>query len=182
MFDRFLQLLVDSLEWFLPFKVVDAYEEGVVLRFGVFHRHLSPGFHWVVPLGVERVITDEVVTRVVNLNSQSLTTSDGVPVVVGGAVTMSIHNIKKALLNVRTVQQAVADSCCGVIGREVSGADWDQLTKSEFAFNLSGQCREYAKKYGITIERVQLTDLSKMRALSLHINQMNDYRGRSEEG
>ena len=82
-------LLVAWYEWLIPFTVIDAYEEAVVLRLGKYHRNLDPGFHWLIPFGIERALSDEVVTRVVNLSSQSLTTQDGVPVVVGGAVTMS---------------------------------------------------------------------------------------------
>lgn len=173
MFDWLKDLLMAGYEWLVPFAVVEAYEEGVVLRFGKFHRTLSPGIHWVVPFGVERVITDEVVPRVINLNSQSLTTRDDKSVVVGGAVTLSILNIKKAMLNVKTVHQAVADSCCGVIGQAVHDSDWADLSGDKFIEELTGKCREYAKKYGISIERVQLTDLAKMRALRLHVDQRN---------
>ena len=173
-------LLVAWYEWLIPFTVIDAYEEAVVLRLGKYDRNLDPGFHLIIPFGIERAISDEVVTRVVNLSSQSLTTLDGVPVVVGGAVTMSIFNIKKAMLSVKTVQQAIADSCCGVIGQSVRGTRWDNLTSDEFNQELTRRCHEYAKKYGITIERVQLTDLAKMRALRLHIDQNNIYRNTEE--
>lgn len=169
-------LLVAWYEWLIPFTVIDAYEEGVVLRLGVFNRQLPPGFHWIIPFGVERVISDEVVTRVINLSSQSLTTSDNVPVVVGGAVTLSIHNIKKAMLSVKTVHQAIADSCIGVIGQHVRRNEWSALTTDEFTTELTKACGTYARKYGLTIERVQLTDLAKMRALRLHVDQNNTFR------
>ncbi len=165
------ELLVAWWEWLLPFTVIDAYEEAVVLRLGNFHRQLKSGFHLIIPFGAERVISDEVVSRVINLNSQSLTTLDGITVVVGGAVTMSIFNIKKAMLSVKTVEQAISDACCGVIGKAVRGTRWDDLTSDKFVDGLTARCHEYAKKYGITIERVQLTDLARMRALRLHIDQ-----------
>lgn len=171
------ELLIAWYEWLLPFTVIDAFQEAVILRFGVYHRTVGPGFRWMIPCGVERDIADEVVTRVVNLSSQSLTTQDGVGVVVGGAVTMSIFNIKKALLHVKTVEQAVADSCCGLIGQAVRSAPWAELNSDPFIDTLTGKCREYAKKYGITIERVQLTDLARMRALRLHVDQNNIYKG-----
>lgn len=172
-------LLVAGYQWLIPFTVVDDYEEAVVLRFGPYHRTLKPGFHWMIPFGVERAISDEVVARVINLSSQSLTTRDGVPVVVAGAVTMSIHNIRKATLSVKTVEQAVSDSCCGVIGQAVGDTDWIALNEDAFVDTLTEKCRAYAKKYGITIERVQLTDLAKMRALRLHIDQTNIQKGGS---
>jgi regulator of protease activity HflC (stomatin/prohibitin superfamily) len=175
-------LLVTWYEWLLPFTVIDAYEEAVVLRLGKFHRQLGPGFHLIVPFGVERAISDEVVPRVINLSSQSLTTSDGVSAVIGGAVTFSISDIRKAMLEVKTVHQAIADSCCGAIGQAVRGAQWDALTSDAFIKELTSKCREYARKYGLRIERVQLTDLARMRALRLHVDQNNIYKGESESG
>ena len=181
MFDWIKDALVATWQWFVPFVVIDQYQEAVVLRFGKFHRVLLPGFRWLIPFGIEREIADTVVPRVIDLKSQSLTTSDGVPVVVSGAVTFSIVDIRKALLTVRTVHQAIADSCCGVIGKMVRSTAWSALTTEEFTHELTKACRVYARRYGLEIDRVQLTDLARMRALRLHVDQMNDYRSRGEE-
>lgn len=176
MFDRLLDLLLGAIDWFVPFKVLDPFQEGVVLRLGLCHRELGPGFHWVWPLGVEMVLVDNVVPRTVNLGAQSLTTRDAVAVVVGGVVTASISNIRKALLEVEGVDDALRDSCYGVIGQLVNSHTWDELHADDFAGKLTDACRKQASDYGIRIKRVQLSDLARMRAIRLHVDQTNIYK------
>jgi len=176
MFERLLDLLLAWVDRIVPFKVLDPFQEGVVLRFGLFQRELGPGFHWIIPFGVEMVLEDNVVPRTVNLGAQSLTTRDGVPVVIGGVVTASISNIRKALLEVEGVDDALKDSCYGVIGQLVGSHTWDELHADDFAGKLTDACKKQASEYGIRIKRVQLSDMARMRAIRLHVDQTNIYK------
>jgi modulator of FtsH protease HflK len=168
--DRLIDLLLQSLGFFIPFVVVDHFEEAVVLRFGKFHRKLEPGFHWIIPFQVERAITDNVVPRTVNLGSQSLTTSDAKSIVVSGVVTASIRDIKKATLEVESVDHALRDACYGAIGTHVASNPWVHLCTDESAEALTKACRKQAWRYGIEIEKVQLSDLTYSKSLALHIS------------
>lgn len=170
MLDRLIDALIQWASWFLPFAVLDAFQEGVVLRLGNYHRTLEPGFHWIIPCGIERVIDDNVVPRTVNLQAQSLTTKDGVSVVVGGVVTASIYNIRKALLEVEAVDDALRDSCLGAISQAVHASTWEQLQAEEFATELTKACAKQATEYGIRIKRVQMSDLARVRAIRLHVD------------
>ena len=171
MLDRLIDALIQWASWFIPFVVLDAFQRGVVLRFGILHRELDPGFHWIIPCGVEHVLDDNVVPRTVNLQSQSLTTSDGVSVVVGGVVTASISSIRKAILEVEAVDDALRDSCLGVISQQVRASTWAQLQAVDFTTELTEACRKQASDYGIRIKRVQLSDIARVRAIRLHIDQ-----------
>jgi membrane protease subunit HflK len=167
--DRLIDLILQSLSFLVPFAVVDQYEEAIVLRFGKFHRQLEPGFHWIWPLRVERVILDNVVPRTVNLGAQSLTTLDGKSIVVAGVVTARIRDVKKATLEVESVDHALRDSCYGAIGMHVSGNTWAHLCTEESSEALSKACLKLAWRYGIEIEKVQLSDLTYSKSLALHI-------------
>jgi len=171
MFDKFIDVLLTCIQWFVPFVVVDQFERAIVLRFGKFHRHLEPGFHWVIPLEVEKVLADNVVPRTVNLGAQSLTTKDGKLVVVGGVITASIRDVKKALLEVEGVDDALKDSCYGAIGSLIAAHTWAEIQQEDFSETLTKACRKQAWKYGIEIERVQLSDLTLARTFRLHMNQ-----------
>jgi modulator of FtsH protease HflK len=168
--DRLIDLLLQSIGFFVPFVVVDHYEEAVVLRFGVFHRKLAPGFHWIIPFQVERAIADNVVPRTVNLGAQSLTTSDGKSIVVSGVITASIRDIKKATLEVESVDHALRDSCYGAIGIHVAGNTWDHLRTEEGSEALTKACRKQGWRYGLEIEKVQLSDLTYSKSLALHVS------------
>lgn len=168
MLDRLIDLLLQWISFFIPFVVIDQFERGVVLRFGRFNRELEPGFHWIIPFEVERVIVDNVVPRTVNLGSQSLTTKDGKIVVVGGVVTARIRDIQKSTLEVEGVDDALQDSCYGAIGSLVAAHSWEEVQNEAFSETLTKACRRQAWRFGIEIDRVQLSDLSLASALRLH--------------
>lgn len=168
MLDRLIDLLLQWVGFFVPFVVVDQFEQAVVLRFGKYHRELDPGFHWILPFEIDRVIADNVVARTTNLAAQSLTTKDGKTIIAAGVVTSSISNIRKATLEVETVDNALRDSCYGTIGIAVAAANWDEIRSEAFIEVLTKACRKNGWRYGIEIERVQLSDLAPTKALSLH--------------
>lgn len=126
------------------------------------------GLHWILPFGLDDVIVDNVVPRTVSLSAQSLTTSDGKQIVVSAVVTASIRHIRKALLEVEGVDHALMDSCYAAIAQSVAGAEWAALATNKFNEDLTKSCRAQAWRYGIEIERVQLSDLSMCRAIRLH--------------
>ncbi len=100
MFDRIFDFIESVWEWLIPFVVIDAYEEGVVLRFGKFKRVVKPGLRWVWPLGVEVVKFETVVRQTAYLDPQSLTSKDGKSVTISGIVTFCITDIRKFLLDI----------------------------------------------------------------------------------
>jgi len=126
------------------------------------------GLHWVLPFAIDDALVDNVVPRTVSLSAQSLTTKDGKQIVVSAVVTAAISNIRKALLKVEGVDHALMDSCYAAIASAVSHAEWGQLATDEFNENLTKACRAQAWRYGIEIERVQLSDLSLCRSIRLH--------------
>jgi regulator of protease activity HflC (stomatin/prohibitin superfamily) len=167
-FDRLIELLLQSIGWLVPFSVVDDFERGVVLRFGKFHRELEPGFHWMIPVGVERIIKDNVVPRTINLKAQALQTSDGRSVTVTAVVTAQIVNVRKAILEVETVDNVLEDSCYGAIGALVASTSWDDIRAEGFADMLTKSCRKTGFRYGVEITRVQLSDVALCRAIRLY--------------
>jgi regulator of protease activity HflC (stomatin/prohibitin superfamily) len=167
MLDRLIDLLLQFLEAFRVIYVVDEYERGVVLRLGRFHRELSPGWHLMIPLYVERVIVDNVVPRTMNLGSLNLTTSDGVLIGIGVIITARIHNIQKALLHVEAVDDAVRDACYAEIATVVHTHTWQELQQEDINEKLLKVCRPRAFTYGIEIIRAQISDLSKGKSLFL---------------
>src|SRR5690606_25573139 len=102
--------------------------------------------------------------------AQSLTTADGKNVVVSGVVTACIRNIKTAILEVEGVDDALKDSCIGAIGSLVAMHTWNEIVAEDFADRLTKACRKQAWRYGIEIQRVQLSDLALSRVFRLHTN------------
>jgi hypothetical protein len=160
MLDRLIDLLHATIKNFQFWVVILAYEKGVLLRLGKFHRELGPGLHWVRPFHIDHVLVDNVVTRTLHLGAQSLTTKDGKSIVVSAIVTLSIVDVKKALLEVESVEHAMQDACYAPIARHVDDCTWEMLHKEDAFEGLTKLCRRQAKRYGLEIERVQLADLA----------------------
>ncbi len=167
MLDKLIDLLLQFLEAFRIIYVVNEYEEGVVLRMGRFHRELSPGWHWVWPLYIERVMVDNVVPRTMNMGAMTLTTKDGVQVGIGIIATARIHSIRKALLGVEGVDDAMRDVCYAEVARVVHTHTWEELQSEDINDVMLKACRPRAFSYGIEIIRVQISDLTKGKSLFL---------------
>lgn len=168
MLDRLFDALVQCAEWFKVFAVVDAFERGVVLRWGRFHREVGPGPVLCIPFGVDHVLVDNVVTRTVDLKPQSLTTKDGKTLTVRAVVTASIRDVRKALLEVENMDHALIDSCTAAVADFVEGKTWDELRSGGRTDELTKACRPNClRRYGVEIERVQLGDFALCRVIRL---------------
>jgi regulator of protease activity HflC (stomatin/prohibitin superfamily) len=167
MLDKLIDLLVQFLEAFRIVYVINEYEKGIVLRMGKFHRELDPGWHWIVPLYIERVMVDNVVPRTMNMGTMALTTRDGVQVGIGIIATARIHNIQKALLGVEGVDDAMRDVCYAEVAKVVHTHSWDELQSEDINEVMLKACRPKAFAYGIEIMRVQISDLTKGKSLFL---------------
>lgn len=161
MIDRLLDFLLEILDLFRFWTVIDAFEEGVVLRLGKYSRTIGPGLHLMLPFGLEEDMTESVVPTTKNLGPQSLTTFDDVAVVVSGVITYRIHDIKKVLLEVEDAETCLEDSSYGVIGEMVNHTEWDSLIDAEFHEELSKMIRKRAWRWGIEVMQVQLAEVAK---------------------
>jgi membrane protease subunit HflK len=167
MFDRLVEFLLQCLGLFKAWEIVDCYQKGVVLRFGRHVRNVGPGFHWVWPFGVERVLHANIVPNTTNLGVQSLTTKDGHQVVISGLLTWRVADPTKFLLEVEGGQDAVADITFCSIADSVQGSTWEQVSDPDFPAKTATKLRRRAGRYGIEIDRLQFSDLSKCRSLRL---------------
>lgn len=181
LFGRLIDLVVLIWKFFIPLVVVKQYEAGVVLTWGVYKRTILPGFHWIIPFYIQTVEKDVVVLRLVNLPAQSLTTSDGKTVVIGGVARVSITDIQKALLEVHDVEGAVRDACLGAIGEIVERSTWADMLKPEFRKDLLAAVRDEVREFGVKVRSVKLSDKAHSRAYRFHIDQFNTFKG-SDDG
>ncbi len=165
MLDRLIDLIKEWLEFLQFVTIIDSYERGVVLRWGRLHRVLEPGLHWYWPLNVEQVFTHPVVLDTMPLREQSLTTADGVSVVLTGVISYEVVDVAKLLLEVQGARNAIEDAACGVIGDKVVRSTWQEVSDAAFANAVAIEVRRNAKKYGIHVTQLLFQDLTKSRSL-----------------
>ena len=158
MLDRLIDLFLQFIDLFKFWEVVDEYEEAVVLRFGRWSRNLSPGVHWRIPFGIEKILMDTVTYATINMGPQSLTTKDNKSIVVAAVIGFTTNDIKKLLLEVESANNVLEDASYGCITRYVLEHTWDELTSVEALEELTKQIRKKAFRYGIKVHDVSFSD------------------------
>jgi regulator of protease activity HflC (stomatin/prohibitin superfamily) len=166
-FERLFEIVAQFADLFMCWTIVDPYEGGVVLRLGIFNRELQPGFNWLIPLKVERVITEHTVQRTSRIHSMSTDTKDGTTIGYEAVITWKIHDIRKSLLEVSQLKDALADCCMGVIGTELSESTYEEIRQGKTLEALGAACRKQGWKWGIEVVRVQLAGVARARNLRL---------------
>jgi regulator of protease activity HflC (stomatin/prohibitin superfamily) len=156
-FEKLVEMLAQFGELFKFWEVVHPYEGGLVLRLGIYNRDLKAGFNWVIPFGVEHTITEYTVPRTSRTHSMSTTTKDARTVGFEAVITWRINDLKKSLLEVSSLKDALQDCCMGVIGTELSESSWDDIVHGKTIDSLTSSCRKQGWKWGVEVIRVQLT-------------------------
>lgn len=160
MFDKFVDVFLSSLRFMQFMCVIRAYERGVVLRFGKFHREIGPGRHWMWPFMIEEVWTTNVVPETMKIGPQSLTSRDGKSVVITTVITFHVFDVRKFLLEVEGANHAIEDAAYGSVARAVMVNDWTERVRNEMAAILTAEVAEQAAQYGVGINAVQIADFT----------------------
>lgn len=160
MFDKLIDFVLHFIEDVLPFTVVNQWERGVYLRFGKLQKTVTPGLVLKMPF-MDKVITTEVITQTVHLQPQTLTTLDEKSIVLKSIIRYHVHDVKKFLLSVMHASDVLVDTTQGIIRDTVEGTNWEDLY--EVNEPLKQEVSKVVEDWGITIEKVTLTDLGIVR-------------------
>lgn len=165
----FFQFLWSIIGLFQFWTVVDAFERGVVLRLGKYSRTINPGFHWLIPFGVDRALTHEVILTTRETDEQSLTTSDGKKIVISSMVAYTLTDIKKILLEVEEAETVLENYVVGAISDLIRANDYWTIEQDEWLDTLTEMVTEQAATLGMTIHKVVIVNLSEIKTLRLLI-------------
>jgi regulator of protease activity HflC (stomatin/prohibitin superfamily) len=166
MFDKLVELLTNWWMELKPIVIIRDYEEAVLLRFGKFKKLLKPGIHLKIPM-FDEVIDQHVVVTTLSLDAQSLYTKDKQNIVVKGLVKYRIADVKIFLLEVYDAQDALSDMSSSIIKNVIMSMTLDECTDSELDNTLTKKVRVEARKWGVEVQQVTLTDLAPIRSIRL---------------
>jgi regulator of protease activity HflC (stomatin/prohibitin superfamily) len=144
-------------------RMVQQYEQGVVLRFGRLQPRLRPpGLQLIVPFA-DRMTKVSLQTVVMGIPAQGAITRDNVTLVVDAVVYYRVIDPVKAIINVQNYPMAVSQvaqtSLRSVIGR----ADLDTLLSDRESINAELKAVIDApteEPWGLHIERVEVKDVA----------------------
>jgi regulator of protease activity HflC (stomatin/prohibitin superfamily) len=143
-------------------RMVQQYEQGVVLRFGrLLPRLREPGLHLIAPFA-DRLVKVNRQVVVLPVPPQGAITRDNVTLTVDAVVYFKVVDPVRATINVENYLQATSQvaqtSLRSVIGR----ADLDTLLSDRDQINgeLKGVIDAPTEDWGIEIERVEVKDIT----------------------
>jgi regulator of protease activity HflC (stomatin/prohibitin superfamily) len=168
--DKLLDFLREIWSDLVPVAVVQPYNGGVQLRMGRVLRVLEGGgWYWKIPFA-DHVLMDHVVPRTERLTGLATTTSDGKAIGFDAVITYRVSDIQKALLDVADLKDAIADSCAGTIGTELSSVSWVHIINGDMIDSLTAACRKKGWKWGVEIQQVQLTGVAPVKNLRVSLS------------
>jgi regulator of protease activity HflC (stomatin/prohibitin superfamily) len=166
MFDKLIEIITNWWLQLTPVIIIRDYEEAVLLRFGKFKSVLKPGMHVKIPL-FDEVIDQHVVVTTLSLDAQSLYTLDKQNIVVKGLIKYKIADVKTFLLEVYDAQDALSDMSQSIIKNIIMSMTLEECTDQELDNTLTKKVRVEARKWGVEVQQVTLTDLAPIRSFRL---------------
>ena len=102
-----------------------------------------------------------------SMPSQSLTTKDEKDIVVKGIIKYRVVDMKIFALEVWDAVDAISDMTQGIIFDIVKEKTWDELQHEDLKKEISRKARSEAKRWGIEIETITLSDLARIKSIRL---------------
>ena len=127
------------------------------------------------PFRVEECLSTNVVPETMLVDPQSLTTKDGVSLVISTVVTFAIDDVKVFLLEIEGAGQVIEDATYGIVAHMIMERTWAELAEIDLANELSKTVRRAAKRYGVQIVQVQIADFTRSRSLRLVLGHANKF-------
>ncbi|KUO89683.1 MAG: membrane protease subunit, stomatin/prohibitin-like protein [Caldivirga sp. CIS_19] len=141
-------------------RVVPEYQRLVKLRLGKFKGVYGPGIVFVVPF-IDRVITVDLRTIMIDMPSQRALTRDNVEVSIDASVYLRVLDAKNTVLSVQEYRTAAATIAAATLRDVVGMVDLDTLLtqREEVAKKIAAIVDEHVEPWGLKITSVAIKDV-----------------------
>lgn len=165
-FEKLIDLLAAGWDWIAPMAVVDAYEKGVVLRWGRYHRTVSPGYRLKWPFA-ERMFQVSTALTTLRLPQQRGTTKDEKRVSFGAIVKYRVVDPKPYICDLTDQTDALIDVSMGALLKAVRATEAIALLNDPPEAKVAAAVRRQVKDFGFEVDAVTFTDLVHANVLHL---------------
>lgn len=165
---NWLDTILSRLAELWPWSRVKPWQMGVrssfvpfgTVRVTVLGPGIARSIPWFDTLEIRDVQEDSW-----NLPTQSVTTQDDVAVSLSANFVFEIEDIKASVFNVREFTSSLQDLAMMHLSERIREMNWTELRggQKELERSLKGTLETRAKKWGVSISRVGITDLVKAR-------------------
>ena len=145
---------------FLSARLINEYERGVILRFGIFREVKDAGLRFLIPL-VDQMF--KVDTRVVTLDipPQDVITRDNVSIKVNAVLYFQVVDAAKSILAVENYLYATSQIAQTTLRSVCGEAELDQLlsNREEINARVKEITDRHTDPWGIKVSMVELKDI-----------------------
>ncbi len=164
-------------------RVANQYQRAVVLRLGRYQALRGPGLYWIIPL-VEWQFTVDIRTVTAAVEQQETITKDNVPVKINAVVWYRIYDPKRAILEVRSVDNAVIQVALTTLRTGIGRYTLDDVLKEQESVSTSigEKIDAVTEPWGVKVERVEMKNVeipeSMQRAIAQEAEALREKRAR----
>ncbi len=151
---------------FWPWTTIDFFELGLRVRAGKYLRDLKPGLRVSLPF-IDHIITEPATLQTINLADQTVITSDGTNVSMGGVIYYHVVNLQALWTKVHDHEEALSDSALTALAAQVAEREYSDCNIKALERSTVKKLRSAAKPWGIRIDKFELTDLCESQVIRL---------------
>ena len=143
-------------------KMVNEGNEALVERLGRYHRKLSPGLNFIVPLVDTVVMEDTTREQILDIKPQKVITADNVNIEVDGVVFWSITDMEKSFYKIDDIQVALANLVIVELRATIASRSLEQTIASRNEMNqaLLEVLNRDAAEWGVKVIRVDMQSIT----------------------
>ena len=169
-----MQALIDFIisvaDRLWPWATVDPWEEGIRVRtlpfLGQWVKKIKPGAVFTLPFfdGIETI---NVKRQIADLPDQDVETSDRVSMKISASVVYSIRHAERTWLDTQEHDEAITLIAMEAIASFVNTTRYEHIYVDAIRTAVLPVVRQAAWKWGVEVEAVGITHLSKQRVYSI---------------
>ena len=160
MFDKVIDTIIQFISLFQCWTYIDEFEKGVILRLGRFKRVVNPGPRYLLPLGIDRVLTTNSKPDPLYLDLQSLHTADEYKVNIQIGIIWEVVDPKMFIIDNENTETMIGMLCSGVVLEAIQETNWSKAREEGFAAKLKGPMNRRIKRTGARILDVVFQDFT----------------------
>lgn len=158
MLDKLIDILVAIWDNLNPFIVINEYEKGVLLRYGIFKKELDKGLHFKIPFA-DTVLRAIIRTNTFHIATVNVTTLDGKTISVGAMVEYDIFDIHKFLLEFNESESNAHDLTRGIIADYLQDCSWEDCKKKPTLTKIKNKLKDIYADMGMNVTKVLFGDI-----------------------
>ena len=172
----YIVLGVGLLVVFSGIRTVRPIERGLVERFGKYHRFAQPGFHLLIPLGVEQLIKVNVTEMMVSSEKREIITADSLNALVDSNVYFKVKteedNVKRSIYSVFSYRDQIVALAKTTLRNIIGTMTLKEANSDRNKINLAlyEQLARETANWGIEIVRTELKEIQPPQAVQEVMN------------